>query len=158
MSPVLEHVSLRTRSRAPVVALAVFVSFLAGGLMLVLALIALPGTYSSWLRSAVLGRAATVDVSQPTVVHRIQQLRRLETVSYTLDKVVESRKESPIFPDFLAGDRILLLVHGEVIAGRRYSLPHWTTPRRVSIPGPRGCWCRSIPISKAPPAPRPSAN
>lgn len=71
--------------------------------------------------SAVTGRSLSLDVSQPTVVHRIQQLQRLETVVYTMDKVVSGAKENPIFPDFLAGDRLLLLVHGEVVAGIDFS-------------------------------------
>ncbi len=71
--------------------------------------------------SAVTGRALSIDVSQPTVVDRIQRLQRLETVVYTMDKIVSGAKENPIFPDFLAGDRILLLVHGEVVAGIDFS-------------------------------------
>ncbi len=58
-----------------------------------------------------------VDVSQPTVVNRIQQLRRLETVVYTMDKVISGQRENAVLPDFLAGDKILLLVHGQVVAG-----------------------------------------
>jgi hypothetical protein len=71
--------------------------------------------------SAVTGRTLSIDVSQPTVVNRIQQLQRLETVVYTMDKIVSGAKENPIFPDFLAGDRLLLLVHGEVVAGIDFS-------------------------------------
>jgi hypothetical protein len=71
--------------------------------------------------SAVTGRTLSIDVSQPTVVDRIQKLQRLETVVYTMDKIVSGAKENPIFPDFLAGDRILLLVHGEVVAGIDFS-------------------------------------
>ncbi|MGH9502804.1 MAG: DUF4230 domain-containing protein [Terriglobales bacterium] len=73
------------------------------------------------LWSAVTGRTLSLDVSQPTVVDRIQRLQRLETVVYTMDKVVSGAKENPIFPDFLAGDRLLLLVHGEVVAGIDFS-------------------------------------
>ena len=75
----------------------------------------------SHLWSAVTGRTLSIDVSQPTVVNRIQQLQRLETVVYTMDKVVSGAKENPIFPDFLAGDRLLLLVHGEVVGGIDFS-------------------------------------
>ncbi|MFZ2000415.1 MAG: DUF4230 domain-containing protein, partial [Candidatus Sulfotelmatobacter sp.] len=67
--------------------------------------------------SAVTGRTLSIDVSQPTVVDRIQRLQRLETVVYTMDKLVTGAKENPIFPDFLAGDRLLMMVHGEVVAG-----------------------------------------
>jgi len=67
--------------------------------------------------SAVTSRTLSIDVSQPTVVDRIQRLQRLETVVYTMDKLVTGAKENPVFPDFLAGDRLLMLVHGEVVAG-----------------------------------------
>jgi Protein of unknown function (DUF4230) len=71
----------------------------------------------SHLWSAVTGRTLTIDVSQPTVVDRIQRLQRLETVVYTMDKIVTGEKENTFFPDFLAGDRLLMMVHGEVVAG-----------------------------------------
>jgi hypothetical protein len=71
--------------------------------------------------SAVTGRTLTIDVSQPTVVDRIQRLQRLETVMYTMDKLVTGAKENPFFPDFLAGDRLLMMVHGEVVAGIDFS-------------------------------------
>jgi Protein of unknown function (DUF4230) len=71
--------------------------------------------------SAVTGRTLSLDVSQPTVVDRIQRLQRLETVVYTMDKLVTGAKENPIFPDFLAGDRLLMMVHGEVVAGIDFS-------------------------------------
>jgi hypothetical protein len=71
--------------------------------------------------SSVTGRVLSIDVSQPTVVDRIQRLQRLETVVYTMDKLVTGAKENPIFPDFLAGDRLLMMVHGEVLAGIDFS-------------------------------------
>lgn len=78
---------------------------------------------SLWNRmlGGLLGRAVRVDVSQPTVVNKIQQLQRLETVVYTMDKVVSGEKESAILPDFLAGDKLLMVVHGEVVAGVDFS-------------------------------------
>jgi len=75
----------------------------------------------SHMWSAMTGRTLTIDVSQPTVVDRIQRLQRLETVVYTMDKLVTGAKENPIFPDFLAGDRLLMMVHGEVVAGIDFS-------------------------------------
>jgi hypothetical protein len=75
----------------------------------------------SHMWSAVTGRTLSIDVGQPTVVDRIQRLQRLETVVYTMDKLVTGAKENPIFPDFLAGDRLLMLVHGEVVAGIDFS-------------------------------------
>ncbi|MGD0760016.1 MAG: DUF4230 domain-containing protein [Candidatus Sulfotelmatobacter sp.] len=57
----------------------------------------------SHMWSALTGRTLTIDVSQPTVVDRIQRLQRLETVVYTMDKIVTGERANPIFPDFLAG-------------------------------------------------------
>lgn len=62
-------------------------------------------------------RQEKFDTSVPFVVEKIQKLNRLETVVYSLDSVVEGAKTSPVFPDALAADRILLVVHGQAIAG-----------------------------------------
>ena len=67
--------------------------------------------------SFVTGRPARFDVSSPTVVEKIRQLNRLETVEYSLDKIVEGERQSAYLPNFLAGDKLLLVAHGEVIAG-----------------------------------------
>ena len=57
------------------------------------------------------------NVDQPTVVRQIQRLQKLETVSYTMDKIIGGARDNVYLPKFLAGDRILLVVHGEVVAG-----------------------------------------
>jgi len=69
------------------------------------------------IATLITGRATTFDTSVPAVVERIQRLNRLETVVYSLDTVVEGDRSSPVLPDILAGDRILLVVHGQSIAG-----------------------------------------
>jgi hypothetical protein len=69
------------------------------------------------LSSAITGRTTTFDTSVPAVVQKIQRLNRLETVVYSIDTVVEGSKSSVVLPDLLAGDRILLVVHGQSIAG-----------------------------------------
>src|SRR5215467_9794958 len=81
---------------------------------------AAPSFWSRWA-GRLLGRGTEIDVSQPTVVNKIQQLQRLETVVYTMDKVVSGERENPILPNFLAGDRLLMIVHGEVVAGVDFS-------------------------------------
>jgi hypothetical protein len=81
---------------------------------------ATPSFWNGW-GGRLLGRGTKIDVSQPTVVNKIQQLQRLETVVYTMDKVVSGEKENPILPNFLAGDRLLMVVHGEVVAGVDFS-------------------------------------
>ena len=58
-----------------------------------------------------------IDLSQPAVVQRIQRLQRLETVVYSVEKIVTGTQDNAYLPKFLGGDRILLIVHGEVTAG-----------------------------------------
>jgi hypothetical protein len=67
--------------------------------------------------TAISGRTTTYDTSVPAIVQKIQRLNRLETVVYSIDTVVEGAKSSAVLPDLLAGDRILLVVHGQSIAG-----------------------------------------
>jgi Protein of unknown function (DUF4230) len=69
------------------------------------------------LATFITGRTTTFDTSVPAVVQKIQRLNRLETVVYSTDTVVEGSKSSPVLPDLLGGDRILLVVHGQSIAG-----------------------------------------
>ncbi len=88
--------------------------------LMVIARQATPSFWNSWA-GRLFGRSTQIDVSQPTVVNKIQQLQRLETVVYTMDKVVSGEKENPILPNFLAGDRLLMIVHGEVVAGVDFS-------------------------------------
>jgi len=63
------------------------------------------------------GGRTQINVGQPTVVRQIQQLQRLETVSYTMDKIISGEHANAFLPKFLAGDRLLLVVHGEVVGG-----------------------------------------
>lgn len=66
------------------------------------------------LVNAFTGHGDTVTVS--SVVRSIQQLQRLESVQYTIDQVVTDEHEGMLRQPF-AGDKILLIAHGDVIAG-----------------------------------------
>jgi hypothetical protein len=72
---------------------------------------------SNRLAGFLTGRSTRIDTSSPAVVDRIRQLSRLETVNYTIDKIVEGDREYPYLPSFLVGDKLLLVARGEVIAG-----------------------------------------
>ena len=69
------------------------------------------------LAASLLGRSTRIDTTSPVVVEKIRTLSRLETVVYSLDTVVEGTRSSPVLPDLLAGDRILMIVHGQSVAG-----------------------------------------
>ena len=69
------------------------------------------------LAAAMTGRGTRVDTSTPAVVEKIRQLSRLETVDYSIDKIVEGSRQNPYLPNFLVGDKLLLVAHGDVVAG-----------------------------------------
>jgi hypothetical protein len=98
-------------------------TFLGVVLSLVLGAVAL-GVFVHHARAGVAGRLAAMItgrplniVSAPDVIEKVQRLNRLETVVYSLDTVVESSESSPLLPDALAGDKLLMIVHGQTVAG-----------------------------------------
>jgi len=72
----------------------------------------LAGVFPSILSSP----TVTIDTSRPTVLDEVRSLSKLETVHYQLEKVVTGKSSGPL-PDFLTSDKILLVAHGEVVAG-----------------------------------------
>jgi hypothetical protein len=106
------------RSRIfPAVVLAVLVGLLGGAAAITLFLHAAKTGVWDRLASLVSARTTRIDTSQPTVVMQIRRLARLESVSYSMDKMVSGDREGRILPAFLTGDRILLEVHGDAVAG-----------------------------------------
>jgi len=112
------------------------------GFLLFLAFASIARGGSSFSRAGLLsrfaayvtGRNTSIDVSSPAVVDKIRQLSRLETVVYSLDKIVSGSRENAYIPDFLVGDKLLLVAHGEVIAGVDLSQ---LQPGDVSVTGDR---------------------
>ncbi|MGB2894754.1 MAG: DUF4230 domain-containing protein [Anaerolineales bacterium] len=51
-----------------------------------------------------------------TIVHEVQSLARLETIHYSVEKVITAETRQGPF-GFLFGDKLLLVAHGSVIAG-----------------------------------------
>jgi Protein of unknown function (DUF4230) len=88
------------------------VAFLCG--IVVAAMLTLAG---AWLFRAAIWGPPRIDTSRPTVVREIRQLARLETVVFGMDKIVSGGWDSRYLPKALAGDRLLLMVYGEVTAG-----------------------------------------
>ncbi|HUB18660.1 MAG TPA: DUF4230 domain-containing protein [Acidobacteriaceae bacterium] len=101
----------------PAILLALLCGLVVGGAILALFLHEAKRGIWDRVASAVSGRSLRIDTSQPTVVEQVRRLSRLESVSYTMDKMVSGDREGRILPAFLTGDRILLEVHGEAIAG-----------------------------------------
>lgn len=51
-----------------------------------------------------------------TIVHEVRSLARLETIQYSVEKVITAETGQGLFA-FLVGDKILFVAHGTVIAG-----------------------------------------
>ena len=115
--PSLDPVETPRRSSVGKVLLALFLGLILGAVALVW--FVRHATNGLWneIAAKVTGRSLSLDSSLPTVVEKIQQLQRLEAVVYTMDKVVEGARENAYLPNFLAGDKLLLVVHGQTIAG-----------------------------------------
>lgn len=66
--------------------------------------------------SQVLHPTPTIIPDPVTVVHEIRSLARLETIKYSLEKIITAETRQGIF-GWLVGDSLLFVAHGEVIAG-----------------------------------------
>jgi hypothetical protein len=51
-----------------------------------------------------------------TIIREVRGLSRLETASYTVEKIITAESQQGPFA-FLFGDRLILVAHGQVIAG-----------------------------------------
>ena len=58
-----------------------------------------------------------INIDRPAVIRQIKALNRLETSSASIEKVIEAGQEGNPLYNLLVGDRILLIAHGQVIAG-----------------------------------------
>lgn len=58
----------------------------------------------------------TIYPSRATVIRAVRSLARLESVAYSIEKVIVAEEKQGPF-GFLFGDRLLLVAHGDVIAG-----------------------------------------
>ena len=56
-------------------------------------------------------------ISGEAIVQQIRQISRLETTTYTIERVIEARQSDPQWPDWLRGDKLLLIANGTVVAG-----------------------------------------
>lgn len=64
----------------------------------------------------VLQPTATILPDPVTIIREVRSLARLETIQYSVEKVITAETRQGLF-GFLFGDRLLLVAHGTVIAG-----------------------------------------
>ncbi len=116
----------------PVLLIGILAGFLSGAAILTWFLHEAKQGIWDQVATALSARTLRIDSSQPTVVTQIRRLARLESVSYSMDKRVSGDRENRVLPAFLTGDKILLEVHGEAIAGVDLSQ---LTPQEVQARG-----------------------
>jgi hypothetical protein len=63
------------------------------------------------------GSLFKINKNQAAVVQEIKELKRLETSSFTIEKIIDARTQGNVFQELLYGDKILLIAHGQVVAG-----------------------------------------
>jgi len=108
----------RKRSgRAGRVVIALVIVFLMGTIATVLYLRHAVTGVSGRIATLLLGRPVSYDTSVPVVIEKIQSLRRVGTVSPSLGTNLAGESSKDVLPDLLFGDRLLLVVHGQAIAG-----------------------------------------
>lgn len=66
--------------------------------------------------SVVLHPTPTILPDPITIVHEVRSLARLETIKFSLEKIITAETGQGVF-QWLVGDRLILVAHGEVIAG-----------------------------------------
>lgn len=59
----------------------------------------------------------TFDKDRVAVIKEMQSLDRMETAQFTIEKVIDAQTSQTGLQQILFGDKILLIAHGEVIAG-----------------------------------------
>lgn len=64
----------------------------------------------------VLNPTPTILPDPVTIVHEIRSLARLETIKFSLEKIITAETHQGAF-EWLVGDRLIFVAHGEVIAG-----------------------------------------
>lgn len=73
---------------------------------------------ASWILTRSGSGGTRIDASRDAVVKEMRSLGRLETSSFSIEKIIEARKdEGGPWRDILFGDKLLLIANGEVVAG-----------------------------------------
>ena len=106
----------------------ILIGFLATVALLALGALTLPRLVHRWRPAGETGRAIaegiearlhptpTIRPDPATIIRQVQSLSRLETASYTIEKVITAESGQDALA-FLFGDRLLFVAHGRVIAG-----------------------------------------
>jgi len=116
--PQIEGSAAPQRSWLPWILLALLLIPLIGCLVFAVVTIGGASQAVDLVRDVLDGGEIVVLDRQPAVITQIRELGRLETASYTVEKVLEGGvDQGNELLNLLLGDRLLFIAHGEVIAG-----------------------------------------
>lgn len=87
-----------------------FFVFCAGAVVAIAIWLLLPRLWSK-------NSSHSFNLDRDAVVQQVRSLNRLETASFTIEKIIEAGTDYNRLNEFLFGDHILLVTHGEVTAG-----------------------------------------
>jgi hypothetical protein len=91
---------------------------LVGAILVLIAVFVLGLRFSGLKTSPLL----SINTNRASIITEMRNLERLETASFTIEKIVDGGTvDANVFQKFLFGDRILLIAHGQVIAGFDFS-------------------------------------
>jgi hypothetical protein len=105
-----------------VILLLILVALVAGGIVLVGAMRRLARPLEEAERAleeqfaGITNPTPTIIPDPMTIIRQVRDLSRLETASYTIEKVITAESGQETFP-LLFGDRLILVARGQVIAG-----------------------------------------
>lgn len=71
----------------------------------------------SWFLLFKKSSGININTSRTAVIKEIRNLQRIETASFTIEKIIDGGSSGNTFEQLLFGDKILLIAHGQVIAG-----------------------------------------
>jgi Protein of unknown function (DUF4230) len=83
------------------------------GLIIVLAVITLLFRFIL----AVTKPETIISLNQSSVITKMQSLSKIETSSFTIEKIIEGGSKGNAFQNIIFGDTILLIAHGTVVGG-----------------------------------------
>lgn len=58
-----------------------------------------------------------INVDRVSLIKEMKALQRLETASFTIEKIIDAGSNGNALQEFLYGDKVLLIAHGQVVAG-----------------------------------------
>ncbi len=99
---------------------------------------------ASWFFMRPIRSGTYVDTSRESIIKEMRQLGRLETASFTIEKIIEAKKDDGgPWRNLLFGDKLLLIANGEVIAGYDVSaladgdVEKMSKSLRIKLPAPQ---------------------